>query len=143
MIRKRIPQIKSAMTPFPYSIQIDDSLEQADRLMKEHDIHHLPVTDRRKLVGVITERDIKSHQSRSIYSEQELVQEVYISNVYIVDLDTPLDGVLMKMAEKHVGSVLVTKKDQLVGLFTHTDACKCFGQYLREQYTTAGGNDAA
>ncbi|MFC1666004.1 CBS domain-containing protein [Pseudomonadota bacterium] len=143
MIRKRIPHIKSVMTPFPYSIQIDDSLAQAAKLMKEHDIHHLPVTDGRELVGIVTERDINAHLSPKQNSEQSAVKEVYISNVYIVDLDTPLDNVLMKMAEKHVGSVLVTKKDRLAGLFTQTDACKCFGTYLREQFTTPGGNDAA
>ena len=143
MIRKRIPQIKSVMTPFPYSIRIDHSLVQAAKLMKEHNIHHLPVTDGRKLVGVITEQDINSHQAQNRDADHSSVSEVYVSDVYIVDLDTALDNVLMKMADNHIESVLVTKKDQLAGLFTQTDACKCFGKYLREQFTTTGGNDAA
>lgn len=143
VIRKRIPQIRSVMTPFPYSIRIEDSLVQAAKLMKEHNIHHLPVTDGRKLVGIITERDVNAYQSQNRDSEQNSVMEVYMSDVYIVDLDTPLDSVLMKMAENHTGSVLITKKDRLAGLFTQSDACKCFGKYLREQFTTTGGNDAA
>lgn len=131
------------MTPFPYSIQIDGSISQATNLMEAHNIHHLPVTDGRQLVGVITEQDINTHRTQNGNNEQSSVKDVYISDVYVVDLDTPLDSVLIKMGEKHIDSVLVTKKDRLAGLFTQTDACKCFGEYLRKQFTTTGGNDAA
>jgi CBS domain-containing protein len=76
--------------------------------------------------------------------ESELtVRDVYIADPYIVDLNEPLDHVLLTMAQKHIGSVLVTKNGKLAGLFTTTDACRCFGEFLREKFSPRGDDEAA
>jgi CBS domain-containing protein len=54
-----IPSIGSVMTPFPYVVQVDDSLLVARTLMVEHSIRHLPVKDGDTLAGVLTDRDLK------------------------------------------------------------------------------------
>ena len=40
-----IPAIGAVMTPFPYVVQVDDSVLVARALMIEHDVRHLPVKD--------------------------------------------------------------------------------------------------
>ena len=47
------------------------------------------------------------------------------------------------MNDRHIGSVLVTCKGKLAGLFTVTDACRHFGEYLRQQFAPGGGDEAA
>ena len=47
------------MTPFPYFVDIEDSVLQARALMVRHRVRHLPVKDQNVLVGVLTDRDIK------------------------------------------------------------------------------------
>jgi hypothetical protein len=47
------------------------------------------------------------------------------------------------MAEYHIGSALILKQGKLVGIFTATDACRCFGEYLRALFPDDTGNDAA
>ena len=47
------------MTPFPYSVDINAPIEEAREFMRQRQIRHLPVTDGQKLVGVLTDRDIK------------------------------------------------------------------------------------
>jgi CBS domain-containing protein len=40
-----IPSIGSIMTPFPYVVQVDESVLAARALMVEHQVRHLPVKD--------------------------------------------------------------------------------------------------
>jgi acetoin utilization protein AcuB len=139
---RRIPQIKSVMTPFPYSIAPDASLLEARRMMDTHEIRHLPVKEGNALLGVITDADIRLMWGPQPDHERK-VRDAYIPHAYTVELTEPLDNVLAHMAAHHIGSAIVTKHGKLVGLFTVTDACRCFGEFLREQFLPGGGDEAA
>lgn len=141
---KRIPFIKSVMTPFPYSIGIDAPISHAEGMMNEHDIHHLPVIEGDKLVSVISNREVALAMSPAVGSnEQSLsVRDICSCKAYVVELMEPLDRVLLHMARKHLDSAIVVKDDKLVGIFTITDACRCFGQMLRSLFPS-GSDDAA
>ena len=143
---KRIPRIKALMTPFPYSIAEGAPLSEARQFMAKQKIRHLPVTRGAELLGVVTDRDIKLILGPDFaYPEEgELkVEDTMIRPAYVVDLETPADSVLHHMASHHVGSALVTRKGRLAGIFTVTDACRGFCEYLRRQFTPPSGNDAA
>ena len=132
-----MPTLKTLMTPFPHAIEIDAPLSQAQETTSTHDIRHLPVIDGHQLVGVISERDVhRSLQERAIDDPQRTfrVGDVYISQAYVVELSERLDTVLLEMANQHIGSVLVVRRGKLAGIFTTTDACRSFGDYLRTQF---------
>ena len=143
---KRIPAIKSVMTPFPFSVDVNESIEQAKQFMQEHHIRHLPVTKEEELVGILTDRDINgciSTGQGDLKESNILVKDVYTDNPFIVDLNERLDNVLSSMANKHIESVLVTRSGKLAGVFTAMDACRNFAQHLRDQVRPPGGNEAA
>ena len=134
---KKMPMLKTAMTAFPYSISLDASFDEASELMALHSVRHLPVTKDRQVVGVITDRDMTSAmQLRSQTSDTSglNVSDLYIADPYIVSIDEPLDNVLLTMAKRHIGSAIITKAGKLVGMFTSVDACRSFGEYLREHF---------
>jgi CBS domain-containing protein len=133
------------MTPFPYSVDVEAPVDEALRFMREHKIRHLPVTQDGKLVGMISDRDIKLMLGPDFAypNARELkVRDAYVADSYIVDLATPLVQVLSHMAEHRLGSALVTRHDKLAGVFTTTDACRVFAEYLQQQLATAP-DDAA
>lgn len=141
-----MPAIKSVMTPFPYSIDIDAPINEARAFMHKQNIRHLPVISRGRLAGVLTDRDIKLYLGPDLdypKAETTRVRDVYLAEPYIVDLNEPLDKVLAAMAAKHIGSVLVTRDGKLAGLFTVTDACRAFREHLRKQFRPSSGDDAA
>jgi CBS domain-containing protein len=143
---KRIPPIKTVMTPFPYSVDAEASVQQALNFMREHRIRHLPVTEGTQLTGVVSDRDIKLMLGPDFAypREEELkVREVMVRNAYIVDLDTRLDEVLHHMAIHQLGSVIITREGKLAGVFTTTDACQHFAEFLRDQFRRSGGDTAA
>lgn len=140
---KRIPQIKSVMTPFPYSIDIDMSLDDAVKMMHAQHIRHLPVSRTGQLVGIVSERHIRLAVESGHEKNTMRVRDVCVFDSYTVELSERLDNVLLRMAEEHIGSALIVKQGKLVGIFTITDACRCFAEYLQAQFPDGGGNEAA
>ena len=51
--------VKKWMSKNVISVQTNDSVIKAQLLLKEHNINRLPVMDKGKLVGIITERDLR------------------------------------------------------------------------------------
>ena len=132
---KRNPQIIAFMTPFPYSVEVDAPLEEAHKLMREHNFRHLPVTCVGALVGILSDRDIKLALGPDFAGvcESELqVRDAYIERPCVVPASTPVAIVARTMAEHHIGSALVTKNGKLVGIFTVTDACRALARMLED-----------
>ena len=140
-----MPQLRAVMTPFPYSIGIEEPLAAARALMKEHGIRHLPVKDETgELVGVITDRDIKLVLGAYVdqpANDDVRVRHACVLDAYTVESHTPLDEVLETLAKRRIGSALVTKDGRLAGIFTVVDACRLFADLLRSRFPA--GDDAA
>ena len=143
---KHPAKIKSAMTPFPYSVDIRASIPEAQEFMREHKIRHLPVTEEGALIGVVSDRDIKLLLGPDFdYPDPgELkVGDAMVEETYVVDLETPLQTVVEHMAEQRQGSALVTRHGKLAGVFTSTDACRVLAEFLASQNPSTGGSEAA
>ncbi len=143
---KRMPAIKAVMTAFPYSVDVGASVADALAFMHEHRIRHLPVTQDGDLAGSVSDRDIRlilGPDFANPDANETLVAHAMVRDAYMVDMDARLDEVLAHMAEHHLGSAIVTRHGKLAGIFTVTDACRHFADFLREQVRRAGGGDAA
>jgi len=133
----RIPPLKSVMTPFPWFVRIEDTLARAKEVMEQQGIRHLPVTKDDEPVGVVTTRDIhllesaiRDPQRRAALS----VRDACVLDAFVVETSEPLDRVLLEMARHHLGSVLVVKGKKLAGIFTVSDACRSYGEFLRAMF---------
>jgi acetoin utilization protein AcuB len=141
-----IPSIGSVMTPFPYVVQIDDSLLVARRLMVDHSIRHLPVKEGDTVVGVLTDRDLNRalDPNLGLPPEEELfVRDVFVPDAYVVEVTERLDGVLDQLSTRHIGSALVTKNGRLVGIFTLVDAARLYNQHLRALFPSTPSAEVA
>ena len=132
-MKKKTP-ISEVMTDFPYSIPLHSTVEAARAMMRELDIRHLPVQDGSKLVGIMSDRDAKFASGWETGSKKDLkVADVYRPNPYVVEPSTPLDEVVLRLAEAGIGSALVVQKGKLLGIFTTVDACRLFAHHLRDE----------
>lgn len=132
------PPVASVMTTAPQAIGLDASLREAEDRMIDHEIRHLPVVDGAQLVGVVSDRDIAfASGDAGGLGDRMRVRDVCSLDVYAVEPGTPLAVVVEQMAERRIGSAVVTDGGKIVGLFTATDACRCLARFLR------GEGDAA
>ena len=141
---ERRPTIKSVMIPFPHSVDVVAPVARAQEIMRRHEMLHVPVEEKGKLVGVATHLDIERRAGTAEDDEAGIrVRDVYVSDPYVVDLNTPLDRVLYEMADRQVDATLVVRKGKLVGVFTVMDACRLLAQVVRSRFAPSGGTDAA
>ena len=118
--------IGDVMTCHLWVIGEDAPLRQARHLMVEHAIHHLPVVQHGRCVGVLTDRDVKRalDPDLGLPPEDELfVRDACVFDVYAVAPAEPLERVLREMAGRHIGSALVVEGGRLLGILTTSDAC--------------------
>ena len=125
--------IGDVMTRGPWVVDDDAPLRQARSRMVDREVHHLPVTRRGTLVGVLSDRDVKRalDPELGLPPEDELfVRDVCVFDAYAVAPSEPLERVLRTMADRHIGSALVTEDDRVVGILTASDACRLFAEFL-------------
>ncbi len=128
---KPIPPIFKYMSTSPHTLGKEQTVSKAMQMMKEHGFRHLPVLDAGKLIGIVSDRDLKLYQSlRGADPENDPIEQVLDRDVFTVRADSPLDNVASEMAEKKFGSAVVLDHDKVVGIFTTVDALRALAELL-------------
>lgn len=130
----------SVMTPFPHTVEISAPLSEAKAMLYGLGVRHLPVLSAGKLIGLISDRDVKlvmAITKNEKEQEKLRVEDACTFDAYIVDIEDRLDKVLEFMVANRIGSALVTRNTKLVGIFTTTDACRLYSELLKEKYPDA------
>lgn len=131
------PTVGDVYTPVTITVDLHDPLRKARLMFRQHHIKQLPVMHKKQLIGLVKEKDVWLLLGPDFDYPKEsdlLVEDAYISDPLIVDVDASLVDTLFTMAENRCGCALVTDSGKLSGIFTDTDACRCFGIYLQKVY---------
>jgi len=130
------------MTKEPLVVTPADTVGQADELLSENRIRQLPVVKGRELVGILTDRDIRSFLSGVPLFPPEArekalntaVQEIMTTEPLTLAPDDDLqDAVELLIAEKVGGIPVVDEAEGLVGIVTYVDVLRCFLTALQEE----------
>jgi CBS-domain-containing membrane protein len=136
-------KVKDVMRSSVVTLGVDDNLSVADDVMTMGRIRHLPVVDgRRRVVGLVTQRDLYKAAISSVLGftkakEREWLGKIKVSDamnkkVMTIDMEASITDAVDKMLSKKFGCVPVTDKDGcLVGLLTESDCLRCFRDLLK------------
>lgn len=118
-------QIKNLMSEELITIDKDQSLSDALKLLRKNNISRLPVLNNKELVGIISERDIANKLGSSKY-ENIPASRLHVSSVMVKDLITVpetmrLGDVASLMIENSIGSVPVICEDKMRGIVSKAD----------------------
>ena len=116
-------KIRDIMTPNPDTVSEKDSVRDAAQIMKQRDTGVVPVVDGRKIIGLITDRDIVVRGLAEGKDCSSLrVNEVMTKNVRSVQEDASVDEVLRVMKGAEVRRVpVINKNNELVGIISIGD----------------------
>lgn len=128
--------IRDWMTQEVITVEPGVSMMKASRLMKEHNIHRLPVADEDgRLVGIISDRDIKEASPSKVTTLD--MHELYylLSEIKVTDImsrnpiamrgDDSVEQAALLMLEKHFGGLpVVDDENKVVGIITDSDVFK-------------------
>ena len=116
--------IKEIMKSSLVSISPDIKLSDAYSLMQEKNIRHLPVVEKSKLVGIVTDRDLRLSTSRLAkhpFEPEEFVKKVMSHPVKTTHPSDPIESAAQLMRELKIGCLPVVEDGQLIGIVTITD----------------------
>ena len=120
---KETRHVRDVMTPNPECVSERDSIRDVARIMKEQDTGVVPVVDGKRIIGLITDRDIVV---RGIAEGREMssvkVNEIMSKSIRSVKEDTPLTEVLDLMSSAEIRRVpVVNGNNELVGIVSLGD----------------------
>jgi acetoin utilization protein AcuB len=123
--------VRDIMTMNVVNIPSNTSVSDAKRIMDAHRIRRLPVVDRGKLIGVVTERRLEAYtpSKATTLSVWEIgyllgntpVKDIMEKNVVTVTPDMTVEEALAVAQQKKVGALLVLEEGRLVGIVTTND----------------------
>ena len=124
--------VKNWMSKNVITVDINDSMQDAMKLLKENDIRMLPVMKKAKLVGIVTDRDLKKASASDattleVHELLYLLMKIKVKNIMTRDVITvPPDYTVEETAQvlqknRISGAPVVDADGQLVGTITQTD----------------------
>lgn len=125
--------VKDMMTPDPITISPQKPVLEALLMMYQYDIRRLPVIENDRLVGILSDRDIKQLMGRPSLSIKErdeaeldlVVGQVMIHDVITVRPDVDLREAIELMVERKFSGLPVVDRDQkLVGVLSAIDVLR-------------------
>jgi acetoin utilization protein AcuB len=123
--------VKDIMTMNVVTIPSNTSVSDAKRIMEAHRIRRLPIVDRGKLVGMVTEHRLEAYtpSKATTLSVWEIgyllgntpVKDIMEKNVVTVTPDMTVEEVLALAQKKGVGALPVLEDGRVVGIVTTND----------------------
>jgi acetoin utilization protein AcuB len=114
------------------TVDINDSMENAIKLLKDHQINMLPVLKRRRLAGVLTKQNLNkwptlytsvdgNHKNHSLLSRVK-VNEIMVKDPISVPSNYTVDETAMVLLKHKIsGATVLNDEDNVVGVITQTD----------------------
>ncbi len=135
-------RVKDWMVRDPVSIGPKSTVAEAESLLEARRIRHLPVMDGDRLVGMITDRDVrlasmprprKEPNHRDALLELIRVEQVMTRDPASASPDTPIAEAARLMLEHRYGGLPVIADGRLVGIITQGDLLKALLHLLKAE----------
>ena len=96
------------------------SINEVSSLMKKHNIGFIPIKNKNKIIGVITDRDI-ALSIPYLKSTNDKIEPYISNNIIYINVENNIDDALKLMSTKKVKRLLVKEKDNTVGVLSLSD----------------------
>ncbi len=123
--------VADIMTPSPVSVTPRNAIRTAINLMREGGYRRLPVVDRGRLVGIITDRDLRRAANSPFVVREQWYDNFILDHIEVGSCMTPnpltiepsatiVEAARMMRSHK-IGGLPVIIDGQLTGIITETD----------------------
>ncbi len=127
--------VKEWMTEDPIVLDENASIMKAVQIMKEHKLRRIPIVRQKKLIGIVTDRDIREatpskataldvHELYYLLSEIK-IKDIMTPNPITIHPDETVEYAAVIMLENRIsGLPVVDDEGHVVGIITQTDIFK-------------------
>jgi acetoin utilization protein AcuB len=135
-------RVRDWMTGPVRSVRPEENLHDAEALMRQYYIRHLPVLYRGTLVGILSDRDLQSALPSPtttlsvgeirFYLARLQVSQVMTRQVLTITPQMPLAEATRLVHDRKLGALPVIAGGQVVGILTTTDLMEALGVLLQQ-----------
>ena len=140
--------VRDLMTPNPITVGPDTPVFEARKLMFDNRIRHLLVVSDDRLVGIVTDRDIRlslpsQATSLSVWEMNNLlawltVRKIMSRSLITIGPDCEAADAARLMLARSIGGLPVVEWGRVIGIVTETDVVRAFVERAARQSGTAG-----
>ena len=137
-------RVIDVMTHDPLTVAATETVGKADEIMSENNIRQIPVVDGRELIGIVTDRDIRSFLSDALLADPDAREKALKTGVGNIMTREPLfvapdddlqEAVELLIEHKYGAIPVVDEAEGLVGIVSYVDVLRCFLNRLQEEST--------
>lgn len=134
-------KVLDVMSEDPLTVSPTDTVGQAEELMYENRYRQLPVVRNKQLIGIITDRDVRSFLNDPVLSEPKVreaalnapVEQIMTRKPITLSPDDELEAAIELLLNERFGAApVVDEREGLVGIVSYVDLLRCFLHRLRE-----------
>jgi CBS domain-containing membrane protein len=114
------PRVEAVMSKNPIVVAPCDSVLEARLIARSHRIRHLPVVENGKLLGVISDRDMKRAEGRH-HLREAVLADALKKRTQVIEPTQRLSLAVTMMLDRKIGCLPVVDDGRLVGIVTMTD----------------------
>ena len=132
--------IRKKMKKDLVTITKDERMTVARKILKEKNIRHLPVVDGKKLIGLVTNMDIRKAEASPATSleirelhyllDKLTVGEIMTRNVITISPDISIEEATILLHDNKIGCLPVVEDGNLVGIITENDVMEILIEVL-------------
>lgn len=116
--------VRDHMSEKTITVQRDTSVSHARSLLRKHRIRQLPVLKGERLVGIITDRDL-----RGADTTQQSVGELMTAKPAVIRPDAPIDEAARVLRTHKIGALPVVEGKALIGILSGSDVLDAFVEF--------------
>ena len=137
-------KVVDVMTKDPLTVSSIETVGKADELMAENNFRQIPVVDGGELIGIVTDRDIRSFLSGALLEKPDIrekalrtaVRDIMTTEPRFLAPDDDLQEAVEILVEEKFGAIpVVDEAEGLVGIVSYVDVLRCFLNRLQEEST--------
>ncbi|WP_274650493.1 CBS domain-containing protein [Paenibacillus humicola] len=113
--------VKEIMSKDCVTATTKDNIYELAVLMKQHDIGFVPIVEGKKLIGVVTDRDLVVRGYAEKHSGSSSVNEVLTHHIKTIEGGTSIDEAAKIMAENQIRRLPVVENGELLGVVSIGD----------------------
>jgi acetoin utilization protein AcuB len=115
--------VQSIMTKTVVSASPDTTVREAIQLIDDNDIRHLPIVEDGRLVGIVSDRDLRAYErERSDGRLATALREVMSREPLCMEAEESVEALIGVMLEYKIGALPVVGRDgELIGIVSYID----------------------
>jgi len=130
----RTLRVREVMVDSPVTVSSGDSLQHALSLLEKHQVHQLPVVEHGRVVGIVTDGDLKfftpafqilrdQEELRQTLRELTVAEAMTVEPMSVSPQATLLDATKL-MHDHSIGALLVVEEEKLLGILAVSDVLR-------------------